>query len=306
MQRMQLTMACKNVKYSSKRPFVKYVFSSNEWSMHSIWYVCMYSIYHQFNPHTITTSHCIFVGWAMQILLYLFLSRNWASDEGYLRHMLCYLVDCKYPLQLVVFPEGTDLSDNNRKKSHAFAAKSGLKKYEYVMHPRTKGFVACMESLRGGNLKVVTDIDIAYKGPMPQNERDILFGNWPTEIHIRVQNHLASNLPADVEQLEEWLKETWQRKEERLEYFYNNGKFQDRNQETVRPLTTTLQMVGWLIFWTMCHIVIALLLTTSIATWLLIYGIVVLLLLLLIDRCLQGFDCVELSWHSKHCQRNRH
>ena len=271
--------------------------------MHSIWYVCMYSIYHQFNPHTITTSHCIFVGWAMQILLYLFLSRNWASDEGYLRHMLCYLVDCKYPLQLVLFPEGTDLSDNNRKKSHAFAAKYGLKKYEYVMHPRTKGFVACMESLRGGNLKVVTDIDIAYKGPMPQNERDILFGNWPTEIHIRVQNHLASNLPADGEQLEEWLKETWQRKEERLEYFYNNGKFQDRNQETVRPLTTTLQMVGWLIFWIIFHIVITLLLTAS--TWLLIYGIVVLLLLLLIDRY-GGFDCVELSWHSKHCQRNRH
>lgn len=243
------------------------------------------------------------VGWAMQILLYLFLSRNWAADEGYLRHLLCYLVDCKYPLQLVIFPEGTDLSDSNKKKSHDFAAKNKLRKYEYVMHPRTKGFVACMETLRRGKLKVVTDIDIAYKGPMPQNERDVLGGNWPTEIHFRVQNHLASSLPADSDQLEEWLKKAWQNKEERLEYFYSNGEFQDRNQERARPLATTLQMAGMLIFWSVFHIAIAFLLSTS--YWFAVYGIAVLLLLFCIDRY-GGFDCLELSWHCKHCQGNRH
>ena len=234
----------------------------------------------------------------MQILLYVFLSRNWATDKGYLRHLLCYLVvDCKYPLQLVIFPEGTDLSVRHKKKSHDFAAKNGLNKYEYVLHPRTKGFVTCMESLRRGHLKVVTDIDIAYKGPMLQNERDILKGNWPTEIHVRVQNHPASSLPANSDQLEEWLKETWQNKEERLKYFYSNGRFQDGSQETVRPLTTTLQMAGILMFWIVFHIAIVSLFITSV--WFVIYGIAVLVLLFCIDRC-GGFDRLILSWHCKH------
>lgn len=252
-------------------------------------------------PHTYLSPY---VGWATQILLFVFLSRNWATDKGYLHHLLAYLVDCKYPYQLLIFPEGTDLSDSNKKKSHDFAAKNELRKYEYVMHPRTKGFVACMESLRSGDLKVVTDIDVAYKGPMPQNEKDILQGNWPTEIHFRVENHLASSLPADSDQLVEWLKKKWQDKEERLEYFYSHEQFQDRDQETERPLTTTLQMAGILIFWTACHIIVAFL--VSISYWFLIYGIAVLLLLFFIDRYYGGFDCFELSWYCKHCQGKGH
>ena len=42
----------------------------------------------------------------------------------------------QYPLQLFIFPEGTDLSQSNREKGWAFAEQAGKPKYYFVLHPR--------------------------------------------------------------------------------------------------------------------------------------------------------------------------
>lgn len=41
--------------------------------------------------------------------------------------------------------------DNTKARSNDFAEKNGLKKYDYVLHPRTTGFTFIVQRLRNGN-----------------------------------------------------------------------------------------------------------------------------------------------------------
>ncbi|XP_056669208.1 lysocardiolipin acyltransferase 1 isoform X3 [Monodelphis domestica] len=89
-------------------------------------------------------------GWAMQAAAYIFIHRKWKDDKSHFENMLNYFCDIQEPLQLLIFPEGTDLTENSKAKSNEFAEKNGLEKYEYVLHPRTTGFTFVVECLREG------------------------------------------------------------------------------------------------------------------------------------------------------------
>ena len=53
-----------------------------------------------------------------------------------------------FQLQVLLFPEGTDLTERTKAKSEAFAKKNDLNCYNYVLHPRTTGFTYLVEKLR--------------------------------------------------------------------------------------------------------------------------------------------------------------
>ena len=58
-------------------------------------------------------------GWAMQIMMYIFLSRKRDQDIPLIRRMLMYLLGCGCAPAIFLFPEGTDLSESNKAKSNA-------------------------------------------------------------------------------------------------------------------------------------------------------------------------------------------
>ncbi|MGH0153362.1 UNVERIFIED_CONTAM: hypothetical protein FKN15_040959 [Acipenser sinensis] len=87
-------------------------------------------------------------GWAMQVASFIFIHRKWEDDQRHVEAMLEYFCAIREPLQLLIFPEGTDLTANTRARSDVFAEKNGLQKYKYVLHPRTTGFTFIVESLR--------------------------------------------------------------------------------------------------------------------------------------------------------------
>lgn len=51
-----------------------------------------------------------FAGWAMQVACFVFIQRRWDVDKKHLENMLDYFCDIREPLQLLLFPEGTDLT----------------------------------------------------------------------------------------------------------------------------------------------------------------------------------------------------
>ncbi|XP_044294054.1 lysocardiolipin acyltransferase 1 isoform X4 [Varanus komodoensis] len=91
-------------------------------------------------------------GWAMQVAAFIFIQRKWEEDKNHFEKMLDYFCDIREPLQLLIFPEGTDLTDDTKARSNKFAEKNGLHKYEYVLHPRTTGFTFIVERLRDGKI----------------------------------------------------------------------------------------------------------------------------------------------------------
>ena len=134
----------------------------------------------------------IFVGWAMQHVNYIFLHRKWSQDEANLKRTLQYFADNRYPVQLLLFPEGTDLSPGNRKRDKEFAEKKGLTVYEYVLHPRNLGFVSCVQGMNWSGAVAICDLTVGYVGPIAQNESDILAGWHITALDLFLITNFVS------------------------------------------------------------------------------------------------------------------
>uniref|UniRef100_A0A1A7X4B6 Lysocardiolipin acyltransferase 1 n=1 Tax=Iconisemion striatum TaxID=60296 RepID=A0A1A7X4B6_9TELE len=161
-------------------------------------------------------------GWAMQVACFVFIQRRWEVDKKHLANMLDYFCDIREPLQLLLFPEGTDLTENTRAKSDVYAVQNNLPKMEYVLHPRTTGFTFIVERLRkGDNLDAVHDITVAYPKNIPQTEHHLMMGQFPREIHFHVRRYPVSSLPASSSELEAWCQDRWAEKEVRLRDFYS-------------------------------------------------------------------------------------
>lgn len=56
------------------------------------------------------------LGWAMQNFVFIFIKRKWEQDEQYLSDVFSHYSRHHYPIQLLLFPEGTDFSHANREK----------------------------------------------------------------------------------------------------------------------------------------------------------------------------------------------
>ena len=76
----------------------------------------------------------------MQMSRFLYINRSWKTDEKKMERMLDYLAEDERPHQLILFPEGTNLTMETKSKSDAFAKKWDLTPYTHVLHPRTTGF----------------------------------------------------------------------------------------------------------------------------------------------------------------------
>lgn len=186
----------------------------------------------------------------MQCIRFIFLSRNWSTDEKLLKEGISWFSETDFPIQLLFFPEGTDLSPANKEKGHKYAEKNNLPKYEYVLHPRTKGFWQCVEEMRKfKEPPTLVNISVGYVGPMPQNEQDIAAGVWPTEIHFLAKQEPLASLPSDEEGLAQWLKKSWLEKEKELKIFYSQKKFSASYLSDARVKEGFQEMKKMILLW---------------------------------------------------------
>lgn len=56
--------------------------------------------------------------------------------------------ECIHFLQILLFPEGTDLTAGSQQRSHQFASSHQLEHYYQVLHPKTTGFVFLVQRMR--------------------------------------------------------------------------------------------------------------------------------------------------------------
>jgi len=209
-------------------------------------------------------------GWAMQNALYIFLQRRWEQDERYLNKVLSYFVDSSDCLQLLLFPEGTNFEDASKLKSDSFAKKNNLPSYDYVLHPRVRGFTYCVEKLRQGRFDAVHDVTVGYSQNYCYEEMDLLKGNVPNEIHFHIQRYSNEELPEDSQGLEEWCCKQWKDKEERLKKFYTRDKHFGPPPELASEVQITVRhlFVKCLIFWVVfCTCVSVLMYISALFRW---------------------------------------
>ncbi|CAH2047308.1 unnamed protein product, partial [Iphiclides podalirius] len=165
------------------------------------------------------------MGWIMQLNYFLYVKRNWQEDKINLTQFVDYYRKLRYKNRIVLFPEGTDLSDDNRRRSDKFADVNKLQRYEFVLHPRTKGWVALCSRFRSAGLTSVYDVTVAYDKPV--TELDMIRGRLPQQISFHFKRHPIDHIPLSDDALKDWLNDRWREKEHSLRKFHTEGIFND-------------------------------------------------------------------------------
>ncbi|WWD15934.1 hypothetical protein CI109_100358 [Kwoniella shandongensis] len=167
------------------------------------------------------------VGWGMQFFNFIFLKRSWAADRNNLTLALTQLGQKaqsdeeadgssentsllspkkRSPLWLVIFPEGTITSDDERAKSVKYA-----KREETVP-----------------DLQLL-DLTIGYPGvPYGKYPQD-----WPLSIGEPTSPQSGLATPEESRAFELWLRSVWTAKEKRMEGFYRHQSFDEGTTEVV-------------------------------------------------------------------------
>jgi len=238
------------------------------------------------------------MGWCMSMSRFIYLARNWTSDSSRLDKMLDYFsrTSDEGGKQIVLFPEGTNLTAKAKEKSDSFAEGSHRPKYNHLLHPRTTGFVHMARGLMDrGILGSVLDCTIAYpdSANVPTSEGAVLQGALPTQVHLHITRHPVASLPSTYVGLEKWLEERWREKEARLESFHtertsfpavNPTQLQPRPHSLLQPLCLAASLL--FLYWAIS------LLLSSLLAWL--YIILVTLTILLLEHKAGGLQEVEM------------
>lgn len=187
-------------------------------------------------------------GWAFYALEFLLIKRNWQHDESVFASCLSTFKDSHDPLWLIIFPEGTDYTDEKCMKSQKFAEKHSLPKLSHVLLPRTKGFCACLAELHE-SIDAVYDLTIGYKDRYPLF-MDNAFGTDPKEVHIHVKRTPISDIPLTESEASSWLIKEFSGKDELLSYFYKEGTFPGTEVEGSLSIRTGITKFCIILFFT--------------------------------------------------------
>lgn len=172
-------------------------------------------------------------GWGFHILEFILVERKWEVDEPVIESMLSTFKDPQDPLWLILFPEGTDFTEQKCLRSQRFAEENHLPILKNVLQPKTKGFYSCLTLLRD-SLDAVYDVTIAYKHRFPLF-MDNAYGTDPAEVHIHVRRVPLHEIPTSENEAAAWLVEAFRLKDALLSNFYKEGSFPNSGTEEELP-----------------------------------------------------------------------
>ncbi|QID84222.1 putative acyltransferase cst26 [Saccharomyces pastorianus] len=138
-----------------------------------------------------------------------------------------------WPYNLVLFPEGTNLSADTRQKSAKYAAKIGKEPFKNVLLPHSTGLRFSLQQLKP-SVEVLYDITIGYSGLKKEEYGEQVYGfksiflegRYPklVDIHIRAFN--VDDIPLnDENEFSNWLYKIWGEKDVLMEKYYSTGSF---------------------------------------------------------------------------------
>jgi lysocardiolipin and lysophospholipid acyltransferase len=196
------------------------------------------------------------LGQGMMFYGFIFMSRKMAVDQPRLAHRLNTLKTQRQtasgstkldPMWLLLFPEGTNLSDNGRVKSAQWAKKNGLRDPEHLMLPRSTGIFFCLNELKG-TVDYVYDCTMAYEGVPRGGYGEEYFtlssiyfqGRPPKSVNFYWRRFRIDDMPLhDQAEFDAWMRARWDEKDALMEQYMATGRFPSSEfsaeQEAVDP-----------------------------------------------------------------------
>lgn len=190
------------------------------------------------------------IGQGMMLYGFVFMARKWLADKPRLQHRLEKLKTKRGvspqgspifdPMWLLIFPEGTNLSNNTKRRSDAFCAQQEIAPLMHELLPRSTGLFFCLQQLRG-TVDFVYDCTIGYEGPPRGSLPDAYFtlrstylrGRPPKAVNFYWRRFAVKDIPLDDQkEFENWLYQRWAEKDRLLDQFVKTGRFPPFEPET--------------------------------------------------------------------------
>jgi len=183
------------------------------------------------------------IGPGMMFFGFVFMSRKMETDKPRLAHRLAQLKERHEgpmsegagldPMWLMVFPEGTNLSDNGRVKSAKWAEKQGIPDMRHLLLPRSTGSFFILNEMKD-TVEWLYDCTLAYEGvPRGKFGQDLFTlrstyfqGRPPKSVNMYWRRFAISSIPLhSSEEFDLWVRERWTEKDQLLEEYLVNGRF---------------------------------------------------------------------------------
>ena len=198
--------------------------------------------------------HTPVIGWALQMACHLFLHRKWEDDQHHVQRLIRHYRTAMSPsspltdglfrhllgrpsLQLLIFPEGTNLRPESSARSNTFAAEHGQPAYTHVLHPRTTGFTYILEQLTSPAsaprmphaatsppppaLESVYDLTVAFPLTRIRGISELFQGYFPDTVAVHCRRYPVSSLPTSAPERAAWLQQRYADKEALLARVYS-------------------------------------------------------------------------------------
>lgn len=185
----------------------------------------------------------------MYFFEFIFLARDWKKDRATLVKNLETAKNDNGPMWLLVFPEGTVITEGTKAKSQAYCKKMDIPDDpQNVLVPKTTGLfhmLRCLDS----RAEYLYDFTIGYSGlkqgdiPYDAYSPSTVFfkGDGPKSIHMHVDRFKIRDIPGLASRaynpdektdpaFEKWLRERFLAKDALMNSFYENGKFPDGDE----------------------------------------------------------------------------
>lgn len=165
------------------------------------------------------------IGWAWKFAEFVFLERSFDKDKEIIAHQIKEVFSYPDPTWLLLNAEGTRFTPKKHEASVKFAEERGMTVLKHHLVPRTKGFTASLESLRG-RCPVAYDINLAYKKD-DENSPTIstLLNGKSVEGHMFVRRIPLENIPTNEEEAAKWLQNLFREKDKIIDSFHSTGSF---------------------------------------------------------------------------------
>lgn len=184
------------------------------------------------------------IGTGMMFYGFIFMSRKMAVDQPRLAHRLQKLKTSSAdpsasagrslnPMWLLLFPEGTNASQNGKVKSGKWADKIGVKSPQHMLLPRSTGMHFILSELKG-TVEYLYDCTVAYEG-IPRGQFGEQYftlsstyfqGRPPKSVNFHWRRFRVADIPLDTQdEFDAWLRERWYEKDELMDQYLRDGRF---------------------------------------------------------------------------------
>jgi len=149
------------------------------------------------------------IGWAWKFGEIGFLERDWEKDKSTMESFVRNIREYTDPVWLLFFPEGTRFTPEKHAVSMEFAARTGQSHLKHLLLPRTKGFYAITQQLRG-------KFDAVYSTTLCFNTKlgvfptlGNIFCGKPVFGEIFLERIPFEDIPEDENESAKWLVNTF-------------------------------------------------------------------------------------------------